>query len=370
MNKTGFGFLRLPRLDPADEKSVDYGLLNAMVDRFLALGGAYFDTAYTYLGGVSEEALHRSVVERYPRERLRIADKLPGYMAKTPEDSRRFLEESLRRCGVTYFDVYLLHGLNGENYQIAGELDQFAFLARAKEEGIVRRIGFSYHDSPELLDRILTEHPEVDVVQLQINYLDWESPSIQSRACYETAARHGKPVIVMEPVKGGTLAAVPDAALGILREMEPEASPASWAIRFASGLDRVETVLSGMNTMGQMEENMAPVRPLTPGELAMLQRAAEVIRSGTAVSCTGCGYCVPECPVGMPIPGYLSLYNECARNPGEEWKFEYRYQELSARGARASECVRCGCCAGRCPQRIGIGDWLRKLAELFEERNR
>ena len=264
MNKLGFGFLRLPRLEPENPKSVDYGLLNAMVDRFLEQGGDYFDTAYTYLGGVSEEALRRSVVERYPRDRFRVADKLPGYMASSKEDSRRFLDESLERCGVEWFDVYLLHGLNAENYEIARKLDQFGFLEQIRTEGFARQIGFSYHDSPELLDRILSEHPEVDVVQLQINYLDWESPTIQARRCYEVASSHGKTVIVMEPVKGGTLASVPEQAEAVLRSMDAQETTASWAIRFASDLAQVETVLSGMNTMGQVEDNLRRREILSP----------------------------------------------------------------------------------------------------------
>ena len=197
MNKTGFGFLRLPKLDGNDDKSVDYAVLNGLVDAFLERGGDYFDTAYTYLGGVSEEALRRSVVERYPRERFRIADKLPGYKVKEPDQCRDFFEESLRRCGVDYFDVYMLHWLNERNYAKAQKLDEFGFLRQLKAEGKARKTGFSYHDSPELLDRILTDHPEVDIVQLQINYLDWDSPALQARRCYETAVRHGKRVVIM-----------------------------------------------------------------------------------------------------------------------------------------------------------------------------
>lgn len=227
MNKTGFGFLRLPRLSPEENAGIDYGLLNSMVDAFLSLGGDYFDTAYTYLGGASEEAIRRAVVQRHPRASFRIADKLPGWKVTSHEDCQRYFDEQLARCGVDYFDVYLIHWLNAANYQICEEYDEFAFLRRVKQDGKARKIGFSYHDSPELLDRILAEHPETDYVQLQINYLDWDSVSIQSRECYETAVRHEKKVIVMEPVKGGSLATLPAEAAKLLKQMHPRESVAS-----------------------------------------------------------------------------------------------------------------------------------------------
>ena len=254
MNKTGFGFLRLPRLDPKDEKSIDYTELECMVDTFLARGGTYFDTAYTYLGGISEEALRKSLVERHPRAHFRIADKLPGWKIKDGEDCRRYFDEQLARCGVEYFDVYLIHWLNAANYAIAQRQDQFGFLRQLKAEGRVRAIGFSYHDGPQLLEQILTEHPETEYVQLQLNYLDWDSVSIQAHACYDVAVRHGKKVIVMEPVKGGSLAALPEEAESLLKEYAPQESTASWAIRFASSLEGVETVLSGMSTCAQVQD--------------------------------------------------------------------------------------------------------------------
>lgn len=367
MNKTGFGFLRLPRRNPSDEKSVDYELLNAMVDRFLEQGGDYFDTAYTYLGGVSEEALGKALVERYPRERFRIADKLPGYAAKTREDHERFFQESLRRCGVDYFDVYLLHGLNGENYEIAKKLDQFAFLRRLKQEGRVKKIGFSFHDTAQVLERILTEEPDLDYVQLQINYLDWESLSVQSRLCYETAVKHGMKVLVMEPVKGGALANLPEEASSLLGQLCPGDSNARWAMRFASDLPAVEVVLSGMNTMEQMEDNMQPFHPLSAREQLVLRRAAEIIRANTAIGCTGCGYCTPECPVGMPIPQYFALFNEYKRNPNELWKTQTVYTSISGSAAAASDCLRCGRCEARCPQKLDIMRWLEQVAETLPE---
>lgn len=367
MNKTGFGFLRYPKLDPNDDRSVDYALLNAMVDRFLELGGDYFDTAYTYQNGINEEALRKSLVERYPREQYRIADKLPSFMVKDQEDCRRFFETSLKRCGVDYFDVYLLHGLNAENFELAERYDQFAFLQTVKAEGLAKKIGFSYHDSPELLDRILTLHPEMDYVQLQINYLDWESMSIQARRCYETARKHGKQIIVMEPVKGGSLASLPDDAAALLKKHSPDASIASWAIRFAASLPQVELVLSGMNTMAQMEDNMAPLLPLSEAEFELLEQAAGLIRASIAVGCTGCGYCVDHCPKKIPIPSLFSLYNEYARNPSENWKMQYLYNAMVKGRGDAASCIACGQCQQRCPQKLPIVSLMPKIAKAFAD---
>lgn len=352
----GFGFLRLPQVDGA----VDYGAGCALVDRFLALGGQYFDTAYTYLEGQSEEAIRRCLVERHPRERFHLADKLPGFAAKSEEDSLRFFEASLKRCGVSYFDTYLLHGLNEENYEIAKKFRQFEFLQEMNDQGRVKRIGFSFHDCPELLDRILTEHPEVACVLLQINYLDWHSPALRASELYETARRHGKSILIMEPVKGGSLAS-PPVKLGL------PGNPANWAIRFAAGLEGVETVLSGMNTIDQIEENLAPQLPLTVEELAILEDAAARIRAITAAPCTACGYCLTGCPTGLPIPKYLALYNEVARNPKENWKMEHVYFNLARNSAPADACLSCGKCVKICPQRLDIPGFLGKTTQAFQD---
>lgn len=367
MNKTGFGFLRLPRVNPSDDKAIDYELLNAMVDSFLAQGGDYFDTAYTYLGGLSEEALRKSLVQRYPRDRFRIADKLPGYQLKSYEACNIYFEESLRRCGVDYFDVYMLHWLNDKNYEIAAKLDQFRFLREVKAAGKAKKIGFSYHDSPEQLDRILNAHPEVDYVQLQINYLDWDSVSIRARECYETAVKHGKKVIVMEPVKGGSLANLPERAEHLLHSIRPEESFASWAIRFVTELSEVEIVLSGMNTMEQMSDNMRDFLPLQEAERNALNQVTEIIRSSTAIPCTGCNYCGPNCPMNISIPKYFALYNDYARYPGEDWKMQNVYDSLVQIGGKPSDCIRCKQCEQNCPQKIGVTAFLYKLTKVFEK---
>ena len=361
MNKTGFGFLRIPQ---NEDKTIDYAALNPLVDHFLEQGGTYFDTAYTYLNGLSEEALRLSLVERYPRERFQIADKLPGYKAKTYEQCWDFFNEQLQRCGVSFFDVYLLHFLNEKNYATAQRLEQFRFLQELKEKGLAKRVGFSYHDSPELLDKILTDHPEVEIVQLQINYLDWDSVSLRARELYEVAVAHDKDVVIMEPVKGGSLANLPEEAAAVLRAAAPEESCASWAIRFATDLSQVSVVLSGMNTMEQLRDNMRDFRPLCEQERQLLDRCAEIIRSNTAVACTSCGYCEPNCPVGMPIPKLYALYNDYSRTPGEDWKMQPTYNQLST---KASACIGCGTCEKNCPQKLKITEHLAEVAKVFEK---
>lgn len=362
MNKLGFGFLRLPFVG----EDVDYQLLNQMVDTFLEKGGRYFDTAYTYLNGKSEESIRKSVVQRHDRGSFRLADKLPGYMAKSKYDCPRYFEEQLKRCGVDYFDVYMLHWLNAANYAIAERYSEFNFLAELKAQGKAKKIGFSYHDTAALLDEILTKHPEVDYVQLQINYLDWESESIQSRLCYETAVKHGKKVIVMEPVKGGTLANVPDEATALLKSCDPTASIASHAFRFAQSLPEVETVLSGMNTMEQLTDNLQSTPPITQEHRDALKRVAQILNRSIAIPCTGCGYCLKHCPKQIAIPDYFALYNEYRRHPNEDWKIAPAYNQLAIKNGKASDCIGCKSCERNCPQKLPISEYLKQVAFAFE----
>ncbi len=364
MNKTGFGFMRLPRT--ADDE-IDFETLNRMVDRYFALGGDYFDTAYTYLEGESEKALRKTVVERYPREAFRLADKLPGYKVTAHEQCREFFNEQLERCGVSYFDVYLLHFLNPQNYAIAEKYDEFGFLREIKASGEARKIGFSFHGSPELLDTILTAHPEAEVVLLQINYLDWDSASIRAREQYETAVRHGKEVLIMEPVRGGQLASVPAEAEDVLRGLCPEDSVPSWAIRFATDLKHASVVLSGMSTPAQIEDNLRDFKPLTEKEREALATCATIIRAETAVACTACGYCVPHCPNQIPIPSFFNFYNEAKRVPKDTWKVKYEYERQATATAAASACIVCHACEKHCPQKLKIADTLKDVASTFEK---
>ncbi len=363
MKKLGFGFLRLPK--GPEGADFDYDLLNRMVDAFLTGGGRYFDTAYTYLDGKSEEALRKALVERHPRAAFEIATKLPGYLVKAPGDCERMFQIQLERCGVDFFDVYLLHWLNPENYRIAEAFDEFGFLQKLKGQGRAGRIGFSYHGDAALLETILTAHPETDIVQLQINYLDWEDSAIQARECYEVAARHGKSVVVMEPVKGGTLANLPEEGEAILKALSPE-SPASWAIRFVTDLDKVEVVLSGMNAMEQLRDNHRDFVPLTEEERLALHQVAGILNRTIAVPCTGCRYCVSHCPRNIPIPDFFAIYNSYSRHPEDDWKLQPTYEALAARFNRASACLGCGICAGHCPQNIPIPEFLPKIAKAME----
>ncbi len=366
MQKLGFGFLRLPRENPEDPQSIDWKALNKLVDAFLSGGGKYFDTAYTYLNGMSEEALKRSLVQRYPRDAFQIADKLPGYLVKQPGDCEKFFQTSLKRVGVDFFDVYMLHWLNPENYRIAEQFDEFGFLTKCKAEGRAKKIGFSYHGDAALLETILTAHPELDIVQLQINYLDWDDPAIEARLCYETAVRHGKQVVVMEPVKGGTLADLPQEAAALLEAKAPGQSPASWAIRFASNLQNVSIVLSGMNSLAQIADNQRDLPPLTEDDRAALREVCGILNRSIAIPCTGCRYCVTYCPKAIPIPDYFSIYNSYCRHPGDDWKMTPIYEKLAAKFGKASECITCGLCAQHCPQNIAIPTWMPKIAKAME----
>lgn len=360
MNKIGFGFLRLPQTTGG---TINSSLLNQMVDTFLSRGGVYFDTAYTY--SQSETALRESLVKRHPRERFQIADKLPSWMVRSVQDCQRYFDEQRDRCGVEYFDVYLLHWLNQKNYEICEQYDEFAFLQRLKAQGKIGKIGFSYHDSAALLDEILTAHPETEIVQLQLNYLDWDSAAIEGRKCYETVVKHGKNVVVMEPVKGGTLSKLPQKAEKLFKAHSPD-SPARWALRFAQSLSRVSIVLSGMNRLEQVIENMEEMEPLTESERSLTQQAAHIIEEDTAVACTGCRYCTADCPKGIPIPDFFAMYNACQRNPEEDWKIQPVYQRMAADCAKASDCIQCGQCENHCPQKIPIISHLKQVVDAFE----
>lgn len=324
-----------------------------------------FDTAYTYLDGMGEAAIKKSVVKRYPRESFQLADKLPSWKITSHQECYEYFKEQLKRCGVDFFDVYLLHWLNKENYEICERYDEFGFLQELKKSGKVKKIGFSYHDDAQLLDKILSEHPEVDIVQLQINYLDWNSTSIESGKCYETAVRHGKSIVVMEPVKGGTLASLPMEAEQIFKTFHKNSSIASWAIRFVQSLEQVDVVLSGMNTMEQMHDNMQDTEPIAPEEMEAIQKVRIILERQNAIACTGCRYCVNECPKKIAIPDYFRMYNEYLRHPEEDWKIQPAYDRLIETHGKASACIKCRKCEGQCPQHLKISEYLQEVAKVF-----
>ncbi len=392
INKMGFGFLRLPQLEVAEEpdgsdrgeaekeesadgkkktekkvqKICDWDKINKLVDRYFELGGIYIDTAYTYLDGQSEMAVKKCVVERKPRDSFFLSEKLPGYLCKSYEDCEKYFREELERCGVDYFDVFMLHWLNQKNYAIAEKNDEFRFLREKKEQGLAKRIGFSFHDSAELLDEILTKHPEIDVVLIQINFLDWDSAGIESGKCYDIVMKHGKKVFVMEPVKGGSLASLPEEAEEYLRGVHPDWTPSDWALRFVQSLPGVELCLSGMNELTHVEANLKKFHPFTDREKEALFHVRGIIESQTAVPCTGCRYCVSHCPMNIPIPEYFRMYNEKKRYPQDGWKIIPTYRQMNLTYGKASDCIECHSCEQHCPQHIPIAEKILRVKYSFE----
>ena len=370
--KLGFGLMRLPVLDPNDDASVDIEQLKKMVDLFMSKGFTYFDTAIMYNGFASQRAAKAAIVDRYPRESFTLATKLHSGFFDGFEDRDRVFNEQLEQTGAGYFDYYLIHGIEASNYLKYEKYDCFRWLLEKKAQGLVKHAGFSFHDTPELLNTILTKYPEMEFVQMQLNYLDWESPAIESRVCYELCEKHGKPVIVMEPVKGGTLAKVPEEAEKLLKSADPTMSIPSWAIRFAASQENVMLVLSGMTTVEQVQDNlsyMEDFKPLTAEEIALTHKVADIINAQIAVPCTGCSYCTDGCPMRIPIPKYFSLYNEDMRENLEEkgWTINFtNYENLTERFGKASACVACGQCEGVCPQHLPIIELMKKVSAHFE----
>ena len=308
-------------------------------------------------------------MERHPRESFYLATKLNANAASGKEDAERQLEVSLERTGAGYFDFYLLHALGKGNIDKYNSWGLWDFIKEKKAEGKLRHIGFSFHDTPEMLDELLTAHPEVEFVQLQINYADWEAPNVQSRACYEVARKHGKPVVVMEPVKGGTLAVPPTRVQEVLTEANPDASFASWAIRFVASQEGILTVLSGMSNLEQMEDNLSYMenfKPLDDAEKAVIAKAQAALNSVEQIPCTGCAYCTPGCPMQIPIPDIFKAMNRGLIY--EDWEGPKKmYARMAEKGSVASDCIGCGQCESVCPQHIGIIDWLAKCAERLGE---
>lgn len=369
--RLGFGFMRLPLLDPNDAGSIDIELTKKMVDKYIERGFTYFDTAWVYCNFKSEDAVGEALVSRHPRDSFTLATKLPPDFIKTLEDRDRIFNEQLRKTGAGYFDYYLLHDVGIRHLEIFESLDCFTWLKEKKEQGLVKTMGFSFHDSPELLDKVLTEHPEMEFVQLQINYLDWDSEGVQSRKCYEVAKKHGKKVIVMEPAKGGTLAKVPQPVEDMFKAYAPEASVPSWAIRFAAGHENVMMVLSGMSNMEQILDNtgyMSDFKPLNEEEQALVKKAAEMINANITVPCTGCSYCTDGCPMQIAIPKYFSLYNADLQELKEkDWTSQGTYYvNLTKTFGKASDCIGCGHCETVCPQHLPIRKYLADVAEYFE----
>ena len=370
--KLGFGLMRLPQNDPANPADVDIEQMKKMVDLFIENGFTYFDTAWMYAGMKSEDFAKEALVDRHDRSTFTLSTKLHAAFFDDEEGMEKMFNEQLEKTGAGYFDYYLVHGIEASMIDKYEKYKAFDFILRKKEQGLVKHAGFSFHDTPELLDKILTDHPEMEFVQIQLNYLDWESEWIQSRKCLEVANKHGKPVIVMEPVKGGTLAKIPAEAEEKFRALDPDMSVPSWAVRFAASQPGVMLVLSGMSNIEQMENNMSYMKdfkPLTEEEQKTCFEVADIINSQIAIPCTACHYCTEGCPMSIAIPEYFSLYNEDMREDLEEkgWTINFsNYEILTAKAGKASACIECGQCESVCPQHLTIIDFLKDVAKHYE----
>lgn len=353
----GFGCMRL-KLD--DNKNVDYENFSKMIDIFMENGFTYFDTARVYIDGKSETALRDCLVKRYKRDSFTLTDKLSKTCWNKEEDIRPFFMSQLESLGTDYLDYYLMHALNAEFYERYVKEHAFEVVKKLKEEGYIRHIGISFHDSPEVLDRILSEQKDIEVVQIQFNYLDLSNPKVQSQACYDVCVKHSKPVIVMEPIKGGTLINLPPEAMKIYKGK----TPAEMALRFVADHEQVFMILSGMGTVEMMEENvsfMKDIKPLTAEEKEEIKQVSDILRSLGTIPCTACHYCTPGCPIGMEIPEIFALYNHDIVY--KDWNAKDIYGKFNP---LADQCLSCGQCEGICPQSLKIISLLKNVSEHFK----
>ena len=362
--KLGFGMMRLPRLE---DGSTDIEQVKKMVDAFMTAGLKYFDTARAYEG--SEDAIRQAVVERYPRDSYYIATKAAAWAgAKSIEDIEEMFETSLSTLGVDYVDFYLLHNIGNDRTQFFDKYDMWGFVEKQKELGRVKHIGFSMHDVADVLEKALQDHPSMEFVQLQVNWSDWNAGGVQARECMEVAQKYGVPVVIMEPVRGGTLADPPHGVAEIFANATPQMPPAEWALRFCWNLPNVLTVLSGMSTLEQVQLNIESYKrfepPLTDGEMEVYAAAQKAMEAAVAVPCTSCKYCMKVCPMGINIAGIFAAVNRASQFTFKQGQFWYGFMTREAKG---SDCVKCGQCVMACPQHINVVEEIAKAVEQFED---
>lgn len=367
MPKLGFGLMRLPETDG----KIDMQQVCDMVDAYMASGANYFDTAYVYHGGMSERAVKEAIVARYPRESFTVATKLPAWVINSKEDAEKVFNEQLERTGAGYIDFYLLHSIeDGDNYEKHERFDTFGWAADKKAKGLIKHFGFSFHGSPELLERILDKHPEVEFVQIQLNYADITNPVVQSGKLYGILRERNIPMIIMEPVKGGLLANPAPELADMFRAYNPEASFASWALRYVASLDGIATILSGMSSMAQMQDNLKIFRdfkPLNDEEKEIIDRVVSKMLDMDQVPCTGCRYCCDGCPAGIKIPDVFRALNTARLYPNE-MRPHFFYNNLTGNSGKAMDCVGCGQCEGVCPQHLPIIELIAEASGVFDRR--